>query len=144
MSSFSEPVPNETSASCSYFTGVEPSVVFWCWNPSTSGFDVLCTQIFSSASELLSPSCQLLLVWIVFSDLSLTSCFRPKNCRWLDAFCFSHHLWWNLFHPPFLPTTPSPRATMWPQGHNGERKRRGSLNAISHHLVMSKFSMAQY
>ncbi len=30
--------------SCSYLTGAAPGVVFCCWSPSASGFDVLCVQ----------------------------------------------------------------------------------------------------
>ncbi len=33
-----------SSVSCSYLTGVSPGVVFCCWSPSASGFDVLCVQ----------------------------------------------------------------------------------------------------
>ncbi len=33
-----------SSVSCSYLTGAAPGVVFCCWSPSASGFDVLCVQ----------------------------------------------------------------------------------------------------
>ncbi len=34
---------------CSYLTGAAPGVVFCCWSPSASGFEVLCVQRMYSA-----------------------------------------------------------------------------------------------
>ncbi len=48
-SSFGEPVWIVSSVSCSYLTGAAPGVVFCCWSPSASGFDVLCVQRWYSA-----------------------------------------------------------------------------------------------
>ncbi len=64
---FGEPVWIVVSVSCSYLTGAAPGVVFCCWSPSASGFDVLCIQRWSSAHlgcnewlfELLLPFCHL-------------------------------------------------------------------------------------
>ncbi len=44
LSNFVEPVWIVVSVSCSYLTGAAPGVVFCCWSPSASGFDVLCVQ----------------------------------------------------------------------------------------------------
>ncbi len=44
LSSFGESVWIVSSVSCSYQTGAAPGVVFCCWSPSDSGFDVLCVQ----------------------------------------------------------------------------------------------------
>ncbi len=47
---------------CSYLTGAAPGVVFCCWSPSASGFDVLCVQrcilqILVVTSDYLSYCC---------------------------------------------------------------------------------------
>ncbi len=44
LSGFGESVWIVSSVSCSYLTGAAPGVVFCCWSPSASGFDVLCVQ----------------------------------------------------------------------------------------------------
>ncbi len=44
LSNFGESVWIVSSVSCSYLTGAAPGVVFCCWSPSASGFDVLCVQ----------------------------------------------------------------------------------------------------
>ncbi len=44
LSSFGESVWIVSSVCCSYLTGAAPGVVFCCWSPSASGFDVLCVQ----------------------------------------------------------------------------------------------------
>ncbi len=44
LSSFGDPVWIVSSVCCSYLTGAAPGVVFCCWRPSASGFDVLCVQ----------------------------------------------------------------------------------------------------
>ncbi len=44
LSSFVDPVWIVSSVCCSYLTGAAPGVVFCCWSPSASGFDVLCVQ----------------------------------------------------------------------------------------------------
>ncbi len=49
LSSFVDPVWIVSSVSCSYLTGAAPGVVFCCWSPSASGFDVLCVQRWYSA-----------------------------------------------------------------------------------------------
>ncbi len=43
-SNFGEFVWIVSSVCCSYLTGAAPGVVFCCWSPSASGFDVLCIQ----------------------------------------------------------------------------------------------------
>ncbi len=48
LSNFGEPVRIVASVSCSYLTGAAPGVVFCCWSPSASGFDVLCVQRWCS------------------------------------------------------------------------------------------------
>ncbi len=53
LSSFGEPVRIVSSVSCSSLTGAAPGVVFCCWSPSASGFDVLRVQRWYSAY----PSC---------------------------------------------------------------------------------------
>ncbi len=49
LSDFGEPVWIVACVSCSYLTGAAPGVVFCCWSPSASGFDVLCVQRWYSA-----------------------------------------------------------------------------------------------
>ncbi len=49
LSSFGDPVWIVSSVCCSYLTGAAPGVVFCCWSPSASGFDVLCVQRWYSA-----------------------------------------------------------------------------------------------
>ncbi len=49
LSNFGESVWIVASVCCSYLTGAAPSVVFCCWSPSASGFDVLCVQRWYSA-----------------------------------------------------------------------------------------------
>ncbi len=49
LSSFDESVWIVSSVCCSYLTGAAPGVVFCCWSPSASGFDVLCVQRWYSA-----------------------------------------------------------------------------------------------
>ncbi len=49
LSSFGESVWIVSSVCCSYLTGAAPGVVFCCWSPSASGFDVLCVQRWYSA-----------------------------------------------------------------------------------------------
>ncbi len=49
LSNFGDPVWIVASVSCSYLTGAAPGVVFCCWSPSASGFDVLCVQRWYSA-----------------------------------------------------------------------------------------------
>ncbi len=44
LSNFGDPVWIVPSVSCSYLTGAAPGVVFCCWSPSASVFDVLCVQ----------------------------------------------------------------------------------------------------
>ncbi len=44
LSNFGDPVWIVSSVCCSYLTGAAPGVVFCCWSPSASGFDVLCVQ----------------------------------------------------------------------------------------------------
>ncbi len=44
LSNFGEPVRIVDSVSCSLLTGALPGVLFCCWSPSASGFDVLCVQ----------------------------------------------------------------------------------------------------
>ncbi len=44
-----KPVWTVSSVYCSYLTGAAPGVVFCCWSPSASGFDVLCVQRWYSA-----------------------------------------------------------------------------------------------
>ncbi len=44
LSGFGESVWIVSSVCCSYLTGAAPGVVFCCWSPSASGFDVLCVQ----------------------------------------------------------------------------------------------------
>ncbi len=44
LSNFGEPVRIIASISCSQLTGAAPGVVFCCWSPSGSGFEVLCVQ----------------------------------------------------------------------------------------------------
>ncbi len=44
LSSFGDPVWIVSSVCCSYLTGAAPGVVFCCWSPSASGFDVLYVQ----------------------------------------------------------------------------------------------------
>ncbi len=48
-SNFVEPVRIVASVSCSWLTGAAPGVVFCCWSPSASGFNVLCVQRWYSA-----------------------------------------------------------------------------------------------
>ncbi len=49
LSNSVDPVWIVSSVSCSYLTGAAPGVVFCCWSPSASGFDVLCVQRWCSA-----------------------------------------------------------------------------------------------
>ncbi len=49
LSSFGEPVWIVFSVCCSYLTEAAPGVVFCCWSPSASGFDVLCIRRWYSA-----------------------------------------------------------------------------------------------
>ncbi len=49
LSNFSEPLWIVSSVCYSYLTGAAPGVVFCCWSPSASGFDVLCVQRWYSA-----------------------------------------------------------------------------------------------
>ncbi len=44
LSGFGESVWIVSSVCCSYLTGAALGVVFCCWSPSASGFDVLCVQ----------------------------------------------------------------------------------------------------
>ncbi len=100
LSSFGESVWIVSSVCCSYLTGAAPGVVFCCWSPSASGFDVLCVQRWYSAdlgcNELLfevtvyflsSLTSLSILLW----PLTSTRHFRPHNCRSLDIFSFSDH-----------------------------------------------------
>ncbi len=48
-SNFGESVWIVSSVCCSYLTGAAPGVVFCCWSPSASGFDVLCVQRWYSS-----------------------------------------------------------------------------------------------
>ncbi len=62
LSSFGESVWIVSSVCCSYLTGAAPGVVFCCWSPSASGFDVLCVQrcilqILVVTSDYLSYCC---------------------------------------------------------------------------------------
>ncbi len=74
---FGDPVWIVVSVSCSYLTGAAPGVVFCCWSPSASGFDVLCVQRWYSAYlgcnewlfELLLPFYYLYSVCPFSSDL---------------------------------------------------------------------------
>ncbi len=49
LSNFGDPVWIVVSVTCFYLTGAAPGVVFCCWSPSASGFDVLCVQRWYSA-----------------------------------------------------------------------------------------------
>ncbi len=76
LSSFGDPVWIVFSVCCSYLTGAAPGVVFCCWSPSASGFDMLCIQTMYSAylGRLLSY-CSLSIIanQSVNSPLTLTS-----------------------------------------------------------------------
>ncbi len=46
LSSFGDPVWIVSSVCCSYLTGAAPGVVFCCWSPSVSGFDMcVCSEM---------------------------------------------------------------------------------------------------
>ncbi len=70
-------------------------VVFCCWSPSASGFDVLGVQrcILQTLVGYLSYCClsiisnQSILLW----PLTSTRHFHPHNCHSLDIFSFSDH-----------------------------------------------------
>ncbi len=69
-------------------------VVFCCWSPSASGFDVLCVQRWYSAlvvtSGYLSYCClSIISNQSAHSPLTSTRHFHPHNCRSLDIFSFS-------------------------------------------------------
>ncbi len=94
LSSFGDPVWSVSSVCCSYLTGAAPGVVFCCWSPSASGFDVLCVQRWCSAYLGWNSYCclsvisnQSILLW----PLTSTRHFHPHNCRSLDIFSFSDH-----------------------------------------------------
>ncbi len=73
-----------------------PGVVFCCYSPSASGFDVLCIQKWYSANLVViwvnvaflsSLTSLLILLW----PLSSKRHFCPHNCRSLDIFSFLDH-----------------------------------------------------
>ncbi len=98
LSSFGESVWIVSSVCCSYLTGAAPGVVFCCWSPSASGFDVLCVQRCILQILVVNEW----FIWVTVAFLSsLTSLvhsplisrrhFHPHNCRSLDIFSFSDH-----------------------------------------------------
>ncbi len=72
-------------------------VVFCCWSPSASGFDVLCVQscilhTLVVMSGYLSYCClSIICNQSAHSPLTSTRHFHPHNCRSLDIFSFSDH-----------------------------------------------------
>ncbi len=97
LSDFGESVWIVSSVSWSYLTGAAPGVVFCCWSPSASGFDVLCVQRWYSAYlgcnkwlfELLLPFYHLKPVWPFSSDINQT--FSSTQLPLTGYFSFSDH-----------------------------------------------------
>ncbi len=80
LSNFCDPVWIIASVCCSYLTGAAPGVVFCCWSPSASGFDVLCVQ---------RCILQTLVIWVTVVFLSsLTSPFSSD--LWHQQGIFIH------------------------------------------------------
>ncbi len=85
-----------SSVCCSYLTGAAPGVVFCCWSPSASGFDVLCVQRWYSADLGCNEWLFKLLLLSIISNqsaillwpLTSTRHFHPHNCRSLDISLF--------------------------------------------------------
>ncbi len=99
LSNFVESVWIVSSVCCSYLTGAAPGVVFCCWSPSASGFDVLCVQrcilqTLVVTSGYLSYCC-LSIISNQSAHSPLTSdinkAFSSTQLPSLDIFSFSDH-----------------------------------------------------
>ncbi len=84
---------------CSYLTGAAPGVVFCCWSPSASGFDVLCVQrcilqILVVTSDYLSYCClSIISNQSVHSPLTsdINKAFSSTQLPLTGYFSFSDH-----------------------------------------------------
>ncbi len=97
--SFGESVWIVSSVCCSYLTGAAPGVVFCCWSPSASGFDVLCVQRWYSADL----GCNEWLFELLLSFISNQSVHSPLTSDINKAFSSTQLMLagYFLFFRPF-------------------------------------------
>ncbi len=99
LSNFGESELIVSSVCCSYLTGAAHGVVFCCWSPSASGFDVLCVQRWYSAYL----GCNEWLFELLLSFYHLYPVFPFSSDLWHPQGIYVHttagHWIFSLFRP---------------------------------------------